>query len=100
MWGGHGNRKFYPQEVKRIEEQLKQSLPVGGYSPKEIEAGYQKLANQFGFFGTLLFMEKETPYKRDELLKWSVGEFHLNLSYIAWRNKVEKRYSELINEKK
>lgn len=99
MRGGLGYRKFYYSEVKRIEEAYKKSLPLGGYTPEEMEAGYQRLADQFGFFSTLLFMEKETPYTRDELLEWPVGKFQYNLCYIAWKNYIDKKYGDIIKKK-
>ena len=53
----------------------------------------------FGFFSTLLFMEKETPYTRDELLEWPVGKFQYNLCYIAWKNYIDKKYGDIIKKK-
>lgn len=40
-------------------------------------------------------MEKETGYKRHELLKWSVNEFHYNIVYLAWQQKAVKEYNKI-----
>ena len=100
MWGGLGYRKFYFTEVERIERKIKSDQPTGGYSPEEISAGYQRLADKYGFYSTLLFMEKETGHKRSELLGWSVAEFYYNFNYIAWSNHIGKKYSDIIKDKK
>lgn len=100
MRGGHGNRKFYRYEVDRIESFYQSQYPKStGYTTQEIEAGFESLAKQFGFFHTLLFMEAQTPYNRDQLEKWTVAEFKNNLLYLAHHGKVMKRYQELINKK-
>lgn len=99
MRGGLGCRKFYVEEARRIESNLKANLPPGGYTAEEIEAGYQRLSDKFGFYSTLLFMEKETPYRRHELLGWKVSEFYMNLTYIAWQNYTAKKYGEIMKRK-
>ena len=93
MYGGHGYRKFYSSEITRIEEKHKRSLPPGGYTPQQIEAGYDRLSKAFGFYHTLLFMEEKTPFTRKELLSWSVAEFNYNLTHIAWRSFTDEKYS-------
>ena len=100
MYGGHGHRKFYISEVTRIEAKHKSALPPGGYTPQQVEAGYDKLAANFGFYHTLLFMEKVTPYKRTELLEWTVMEFKHNLRYIAWQNYTDEKYRDIVSNKK
>lgn len=45
-------------------------------------------------------MEKETPYKRSELLEWSVAEFKHNLRYIAWRAHTDKKLAEIMDKKR
>ena len=99
MWGGHGHRKFYLNEVRRIEKNHKDNSPPGGYSEDEVNAGYPKLAETFGFYSTLLFMEVQTQHKRSELLTWTVAEFYHNLRYIAWKGYFDKKYSDIIKSK-
>lgn len=100
MRGGHGHRKFYLAEVKRIEKSFKDNSPPGGYSEDEVSAGYPKLAEKFGFYSTLLFMEVQTQYQRHELLEWTVAEFQYNLLYISWKAHFDKKYSDIIKNKK
>lgn len=45
-------------------------------------------------------MEKETPFNRNELLKWTVKEFKGNLIYIAWQNAAQKRYQDIVSKRK
>ena len=45
-------------------------------------------------------MEKETPYRRDELLKWSVQEFKNNIIYLARWNHARKIKDDLMRKKK
>lgn len=45
-------------------------------------------------------MEKETPYRRDELLKWTVAEFYTNFAYIAWQGKIMKDYQRILKDTK
>ncbi len=99
MWGGHGHRKFYLNEADRIERERIANLPKGGYSDAQIEAGFERLQRTFGFLGTLLYMEKETPYKRHELLLWSVAEFNTNFAYLAWHGHFMEKYAEIQKRK-
>lgn len=100
MRGGHGHRKFYSIEVNRIEGERVRNLPKGGYTDAQIQAGFEKLARTFGFLGTLRLMEKETPYRRDELLKWTVAEFYTNFAMIAWENQMNKNYRQILKDTK
>ena len=95
MFGGHGHRKFYLDEVERIEKRHAEQLPPGGYTSQQIEAGYDKLANAFGFSYTLRYLEEVTPFRRSELLEWSIAEFKYELRYWAWKNHTDKKYSEI-----
>ena len=94
MRGGHGHRQFFLRVTDRIEAEFKRELPPSQYSPEEIQAGFDKLSSAYGFYGTLLFLEKETPYNRDELERWSVKRFKANVLYLArWayaRNEKDK----------
>lgn len=45
-------------------------------------------------------MEKETGYKRHELLEWSVSDFNYNIVYLAHSSATVKRYSEIMSKKK
>jgi hypothetical protein len=100
MYGGLGHRKFYLGEVSRIEERHRTSLPPGGYSPEQVEAGLDKLAANFGFYHTLRYMEKITPFKRTEILEWSVAEFKHALRYEAWSGHFTEKYHEVLKRKK
>lgn len=100
MWGGHGHRKFYTAEVLKIEEVRIKNLPKSNYTDSQIEAGFEKLQRTFGFFSTLLYMEKETPYKRDEILNWTVAEFNTNFAYIAWHNHIMGKYQDILKANK
>lgn len=100
MRGGLGHRKFYLNELGRIESARVEKLPKTSYTDAQIEAGFEKLQRTFGFLGTLRHMEKETPYKRDELLKWSVAEFHTEFMYLAWESKIMKDYGRILKATK
>ena len=97
MRGGHGYGKFYLSEVDRIEREHAAQLPPGGYNSAQMEAGFDKLAKSFGFSHTLRYLEEITPFKRSELLEWSIGEFKYELRYWAWKNHTEKKYSEILS---
>ena len=45
-------------------------------------------------------MEKETPYKRDDLLKWTVAEFNTEFAYLAWHNYFMDKYQEILKASK
>lgn len=94
-----GTVQHYLKQIERIEEKWKKLFPQGGYTPEQINAGYQQMDEFFGFFGTLLYMEESTKYSRDDLLKWTVAEFKYNLLYLARRNEAGKKYSDAQSEK-
>ena len=100
MYGGHGCGKFYIREVARIEKFQQENLPPGGYSPEQIQAGYKKLAEVFGFSHTLFFLEKETGQPDKEIQDWTVTHFKFRLRYIAWRNYTEDNYNKILKDKK
>lgn len=100
MSGGRGNRKFYVTEIDRIEQSWAVKAPKSKLTAEEIEAGYERLAKSFGFYRTLLFMEKKTPFNRKELLKWSVSEFKYNLLFLSWENHTEAEYNKILEKKK
>lgn len=100
MSGGRGHSKFYLTEVNRIEERHAKQLPPGGYTPQQIEAGYKALADTFGFYHTLQYMEEITPFTRKDILDWSVAEFKYQLRYSAWKSHTDKKYHDIINPKK
>lgn len=100
MYGGLGHRKFYRNEVIKYESEWRKKFPPNSYTSEEMQAGFDKLAKAVGFYGTILFMEKETPYNRDELERWEIVKFKTNLWYIAWQNFTQKKYSEIIKKKK
>lgn len=99
MYGGPGNRKFYISEVKRIESWHSAQMPPGGYTPEQVEAGYEKVAKAFGFSYTLRFMEKNTPYKRAEILEWPIVNLKSMLQVIAWENYTDRQYAEIMKKK-
>ncbi len=94
MRGGHGHRKFFLSETNRVEAEFKSQLPPAKFSAEEIQAGFDKLSSLYGFYGTLLFLEKETPFNRKQLERWPVNEFKANVLYLArWtyaRNELDK----------
>src|SRR5690606_13993286 len=96
--GGAGSRKFYFSEVDRIETRDKSRFPPTNLTAEEINAGFQNIANAFGFYGTLLYMESETGHRREELLKWSVNEFRYNLIYLSHCQKANKEYYRIMND--
>lgn len=100
MYGGHGHRKFYVTEVNRVEEQHQAKLPDSKLSMAELQAGFKELADDFGSYSTLLYLEKETGYKRSELENWTVYAFNFNLQYLARQAACQKKYSEIMNRPK
>lgn len=100
MFGGLGHRKFYVNEIDRLESEHREKLPGSKYTNEEIQAGFDRLANAFGFYGTLLYMEKETGFKRKELENWTVYEFNANIQYLAWQAKAIKDYHDIMTKKK
>ena len=100
MYGGHGCGKFYLSEYQRIEKHHAANSPTGGFTPEQVEAGYEKLFKVFGIYGTVLFLEKNTAIPRQEIYRWSVAEFKHNLRHIAWSNEVDRRYNEILEKKK
>lgn len=95
MYGGHGCWKFYVNEVSRIESDHQRQLPAGGYSSEEIQAGFKRLVDKYGIYGTILYLEKETPFNRKELVTWSVYEIYVNIRYLADHNEAVKRLWEI-----
>lgn len=99
MRGGHGSGKFFINEVGRIEHEHQSRLPQTQYTENEIKAGYKGLVEKYGFYGTLLYMESKTPYKREEIITWEVSKFHYNVRYYADVAKVERNHEEIIKSK-
>lgn len=40
-------------------------------------------------------LEKDTPFNRNQILKMTVAEVHMNLIYLNRRGAVDRKYSEL-----
>lgn len=99
MHGGLGARKFFINEVNRIEEHHRKNLPKSSYTTEEDQAGFPALARSFGVYATLLYLEKETPFNRKELEQMSVYEVYHNLRYLAWYSKTAKKYSKIMEDK-
>jgi hypothetical protein len=97
--GGVGCRPFYLTEVDRLESRHRSQLPDTSYTDEEIEAGFKKVGDAFGFMGVLDYMGKETRVEETKLLKWTVYEFHQRQSLYAWRADCLRRYSEMQNDK-
>lgn len=100
MSGGTWNRKFYISEVDRIEKEHRSKLPETSYTQEEVHAGFDRLSSSFGFYGTLLYMEKETGHKRGELLEWPTYDFNYNIVYLAHQAATVKRYGDILKGKK
>lgn len=99
MYGGHGNRKFYIDQVNRIELEHSNKLPQTKYTNEELQAGFEKLASDFGSYSTLVYMEEKTGTSSKELLTWSLGEYYYRIEYYAWQGSVMKKYNDIINKK-
>jgi len=98
MYGGLGCGKFYLNEVDRIEIDHRGKLPKsGGYTDQEIQAGFKGLADKYGHYATLLYLEKETPFNRNQIIEMSVYEVYHNIRYIADYNAVTKKYFDIMN---
>ena len=100
MRGGHGHRKFFLSQTDRIEAEFKSQLPPSQYSAEEIQAGFDKITGAYGFYGTLLFMEKETPFNRDQLERWEVKKFKANVLYLARWNHARNEKDKLMEAKR
>ena len=86
-------------ETDTIDNEISSQIPKSNYTTEQIQAGYENLAKSYGFFHTLLYMEAKTPYKRHELIKWTVNEFYHNFVYLARAAKVEMNYHEIMEKK-
>jgi hypothetical protein len=100
MRGGLGCGKFYINEINAIERKWSEKAPQTKLDPEEIEAGYDRLDKSFGFYRTLLYMEKETPFNRKQLLTWNVAEFKHNLLFLSWKGVTDKKLIEILKNKK
>lgn len=100
MYGGHGHRKFYLGEIDRIESEHQSLLPESKYTVQEIQAGFDKLAKDFGAYTTLVFMEEKTGTCAKELLTWPLVEYNYRIRYYAWQAHVQKKYSDIVNKPK
>jgi len=83
---------FFVNEVSRIEQHHRDNLPKSSYTPEEVEAGFQRLAQSFGVSSTLFYLEKETKYTIDELEQLPVHKIYHRLRYLAWYNHVVSEY--------
>lgn len=99
MYGGRGCGKFYFNEVDRIETDHRSKLPkTGGYTPEEVAAGFKGLVDKYGIYGTLLYLEKETPFDRNEITQMSVYEVYYNIRYLADYGAVMRKYGEIMKK--
>ena len=99
MHGGLGYWKFYITEVDRIESQHSGKLPPSRYTMEEIQAGFKNLAESYGSYSTLVYMEEKTGLGMKELLTWSVYEYNHRLEYYAWQAHTQKNYQDIMNRK-
>lgn len=82
-----------------MELAYEKQLPPNKPTQEELDAGYARLAKAFGFFGTLVAMEKETSLTGNDLLKWPIGEFKYRLLYMAHKRAVDLKHDELMAKK-
>lgn len=97
--GGRWFRQFFYNQVLSFEDQHAKQLPSSSYTPEEVEAGYEKLNNSFGFLLTLDNISTHTGIPEDELLgKWSVRRFYTKVKMLAWQAYCQKEYSRIVSK--
>lgn len=99
MCGGHGCRKFYIGEARRIEAEHQDRLPDSRYTVDEIAAGFDRLSAAYGVSLTIDNLVKETLEKEREIMCWKVSRFYYTIERFAWKAYTEKKYSEIQNKK-
>jgi hypothetical protein len=99
MCGGHVCRLFFSRQVLEYAHRAADSLPESGYTTEEEEAGFKKINETFGFYGTLDSVARYVNQSDKEVLKWSADDFYNKLKLMAWRAHAQKRYSEIMNAK-
>ena len=100
MHGGHGGRLFFSGQVLKYANKLHDELPQEGYTFEEEEAGFESLAKAFGFYSTLDNIARYVGQTDKEVLKWSTNEFYTKLKLLAWRAHAQKKYGEIMANKK
>lgn len=88
-----GTVNHYLKEQERIDQKWTDAFPKIAYKADEVNSGFKALGDFFGFAHTLFYVESQCPYKRDELVKWSVAEFKYYLLYLARKSEATEKYS-------
>jgi hypothetical protein len=99
MCGGHGCRKFYLNEIDRIELAHQSKLPESRLTNKEIQAGFQRLGVAYGPLLSIFNIEERTSYKEDEILTWPLSRFYNRIEIYAWQAHTQKKYQEIVTPK-
>lgn len=99
MHGGHGGRLFFYGQVTEFAKQLINELPQAEYSNEEKEAGFEEIAEAFGFYATLDNIARYVGQDDDIVIKWPLGKFYTKLKLLAWRADATKKYREIMDRK-
>lgn len=99
MYGGHGYRPFYATEAGRISKEHQSKLPPTYYTDSEVQAGFPKLAEDFGFGLTMVFLEEKTGLTEEQIMTWELAKTYYRLRIYSWQAFVQKKYNEIENRK-
>jgi hypothetical protein len=101
MPGGHECRGFFSGQVSKFRERFADELPPTETTPEESEAGFGKVSEAFGFYGTLDLVAKYVGQDEERLVKtWDVNRFYTKLKWMAWNEYTKKKYAEIMRDKK
>lgn len=100
MRGGHECGAFFYAQLSEFKRKLADELPVSEYTPEEEEAGFRRISEAFGFYGTLDKVARYLGCSDKEALRLTVNEFYTKLKYLAWMADAQKQYREILNKKK
>lgn len=90
-----GTVNHYLKELERIEAKWSPLFPKDGYTGEQRAAGFDQLADAFGFAGVLWYVESQCKASREQIMRWTVAEFKYYLLYLSRRSAAEKKYSEI-----
>lgn len=93
-------RRFFFLKSDELLKWFSEKLPPYKPDPEEVEAGYEKLAQAFGSFATIIEAAKELGVNPEVLLKWSAKEFYTTQLYLSHRAAVRAEFNRLIMAKK
>ena len=99
MSGGHECRDFFYTQSVEHSKRIIDELPKGEYSAEEEEAGFKRISEAFGFYGTLDTVSRYVGLPDKEVLKWSVNEFYTKLKLLSWRAHSQKEYARIMKSK-